>query len=270
MSANVFSHGDDVDDEQPDIRGGNGNGGGISGITREAKTTVRVGISPPVRDMRKYPKVDIKHGLASSKGFTVTKVDRLSVAETAAIWERLLGVYGLSQAEDGHIVDFMDAILFQHTINGGSVLQPERCQFSIGGSDFDFKHAQAILGNDARRFYRTNADEVRAVNLKVIKEYDPHDPVKKEKYDWLVETAFSRGMQRHIELSHDSASACSSLDASQRAAIAASAVYVIGNSLNTADTLRAGTAVLSADGVDSTAGANVPHASTRNTGRVDI
>lgn len=267
--ANVFSHqGDEEELPVPSRSGGNG-GGGAPGLVREARTVVRIGTRPPERDLRKYPKMDVMRGLATSRGFSVTKVDRLSVSETAAYWERLLSIYGLSTAEDGIIIDFMDAILFQHTVNGGSILQPDRAKFTVGGSDFDFRHAHDIMGNDLRRFYRTNADEVRAVNQKVIKEYDPNNMAMKEKWDWLMEVAYKRGLQRHPDLSHDSSSACSGLDATERAAIASSSVYVIGTSLNTADTLRAGRGVLSADSVDSTAGVSVPHASAGRSGRVD-
>jgi len=243
----------------------------VAGIVREApKSAPRIGTHPPARDLRKYPPMDIKRGLSTAKGFTVTKVDRMSVGEAKQTWGRLLAVYGLSTVEDGYIIDFMDAIFFQHTINGGSVLQPDRAKFSIGGNDFDFKSAHEILGNDLRRFYRTHADEVRVVNQKVLMEYDPNDMVKKEKYDWLMEVAYKRGLQRHPDLSHDSSTACTGLDATQRAAIAASSTYVIGNSFNTADTLQAGRAVASADNVDSTAGVNVPHATTHRAGRVDL
>lgn len=268
--SNTFSHREEEEEMPAPGRSGSGDNGGVAGFTREAKTHVRIGTRPPERDLRKYPRMDVKRGLATSAGFTVTKVDRLSVAETAQFWERLLDVYGLRAAEDGHIIDFMDAVLFQHTINGGSVLQPDRAKFTIGGSDFDFKHAHDVMGNDLRRFYRCNADEVRAVNAKVVREYNPNDPVKKEKWDWLQEVAYKRGLQRHPDLSHDSSSACTGLDATERAAVAASSVYVIGNSLNTADTLHAGRAVLSADNVDSTAGVNVPHASAARAGRVDV
>jgi len=273
MSANVFSHGTDDVEEQEEIpaqqRSG-GNGGGVSGIVREAKSVVRIGTRPPPRDLRKYPHMDLTRGLATSTGFTVTKVDRLSASESAQFWERMLKVYGLASAEDGHIVDFMDAILFQHTVNGGSILQPDRCKFTVGGTEFDFKHAHDIMGSDLRRFYRSNADEVRLVNLRVIQEYDPNDMIKKEKFDWLTEVAYARGLQRHADLCHDSASACTGLDATERAAIASSSVYVIGTSFNTADTLRAGRAVLSADSVDSSAGVSVPHATAPHSGRVDV
>jgi len=264
----VFSHHGE-EEEVPVVGHGRGSGNGAPGLVREVRARARIGTVPPTRDTRKYPAMDLLRGLSTSSGFSVSKVDRLSVSETRETWERLLKVYGLATAEDGHIVDFMDAILFQHTINGGSVLQPDRCKFEIGGSEFDFKHAHDVLGNDARRFFRSNADEVRAVNLRVIKEYDPNDFVKREKWDWLQEVAYKRGLQRHPDLAHDSSSACTGLDATERAAVASSSVYVIGNSMNTADTLHAGRSVISADGVDSSAGVAVPGATSTRVGRVD-
>lgn len=210
------------------------------------------GVRPPMVDKRKF-RYDVVRGRGAGLAFEVTRDDRLSAEEAC---ERLHGIhkmFGLHAENESLLQAFDSALFFCHTVNGSSVLNPGRSKFSVSGvtTDFDYAEVRKFLDTDFRRFFRAYADDVAEVNRRVIRDYDPSDPVKKEQWGWLHQVATERGMERHPEYAHDTAEACTSLSVPERVAIGKSKRMVIGATPNSADRTHP-FAVSSADKYDST------------------
>jgi len=164
----------------------------------------------------------------------VTKADRLDAVEAGNYLHRIHEAYGLANEEEARILTFDKALFFEHTINGASMLQPGRGAIEVAGVSMDIKPIKDILGVDQRRFFRTFADEVAAVNVEVLDKYDPYDHPSAEKYNQLMQVAIERGLQKYPHLAHDSSDA-GSLSMEERLAVIASKGRVIPSSVNTVD-----------------------------------
>lgn len=232
---------------------------GTTGFSRTLNTSAMTGSNPSALDQRLFGKLDVAEGFKNCTKYAVTRDDRMSADEAWRTTKRILATYDLASAEPGVIMTFLRALFAYHTFNSGSTLQPGRGQIHCAGSVFDYYHIIQLLGNDMRRYFRAYADEIKNENLRILRNYDPRDPVSKEHRDWLEQVAVDRGLQRFMHLAHDSSDACSNLSITERAAIASSKRAVLSSGINTADSVRAMTATLSADKYDSTAGVSVPH-----------
>lgn len=216
------------------------------------KPAVLIGAKRARYDPRKYSHLPSEgEGEQVKFNISVTRDDRMSVGEARErldqIHARLVG--GGKSTRELKILDAFDAALwFCHTVNSASTLVPGRSTFSVPGSTIDFSYAEVlnILGVDARRFFRTYADDIAEANKRVLASYDPSDPVSVENWSWLMDVATSRGLARFPHLAHDSADACLNLNMSERVALAESKALVIGSTANTADTAHANDRVPSA------------------------
>lgn len=220
------------------------------------------------RDLGRYDKRKFKHDRYKAQSvkdrvlWHVTKDDRLEAGDAGDLLHKIHINFGIG-TEGAHVVEaFNDGLFFCHTLNSGSVLQPARSvvMLEIGrGKDglpsykeFNMMHVIATLGVDMRRFFRAYADDVRAVNRKVLDSYDPGNFESVEKQGWLMEVAFDRGLSRYPDLAHDSADKCLGLIPAERAALASSKVGVFGNIVNTADVIHSNSRLVTAG--DSSAG----------------
>jgi len=226
------------------------------GVYRKEEGGVTLkGRGPLVHDPRKF-RYDVVRGRGAARNFEVSREDRLSADQAGEMLHRLHVVFGVDR-ENPDLLDAFDrGLFFCHTVNSGSTVTPGRGDFSIPGVTQKFTYAAVrdVLGTDMRRFFRAYADEITTVNREVLKKYDPYDVVSAEKWGWLQQVAFDRGMQRHPHLSHDSADACLQLDPSERAALASSKVSVLARVQNAPDRLNANSRVSTADGYNSTIG----------------
>lgn len=212
------------------------------GITTEGrKTKVVFGYNPRLGDPRL-----IRHDrlAAREKGplhWEVTVDSQMPAREAGDTLERIHDLFHLRGAAPEVHESFLDALLFGHTLNSGSVLQPGRAKFSIGSNyhPLDFSAVTRYLGNDVRRFFRAYANETREVNKRVLfAAKDPEDIIAMEKAEWLRAAAAGRAMQRYPELTHDSADACWHLSDGERAALDASKHIVFSTTPNMADRNR--------------------------------
>lgn len=232
--------------------------GGRGVFRREEKPGVLKGRAPVGHDPRKF-RYDVTRGKGANLGFSTSRDDRMSAIEAGEMLDRIHVALGLARASEGILRAIDEAIFFSHTINGASVLGPGRAKLSVPGmtEEFSFSVVRDILGVDHRRFFRAFADDTKDVNKKVLAEYDAYDHVKAERWGWLQQVAYERGLHRYPYLAHDSADACIDLAPAERAALAASLVLVVGSTNNSADRLKANNRVASADGFDSTTGTRV-------------
>lgn len=238
--SDLFNMADTTSGDPYNQKGKTGTSSGGSGITVERSETNLVGRPKPVYDSRlfRYNRVDAR---ARMKGWQVDKDDRMPVEQARQKMDDLLEAAGLTKANSEYAEAFVDALCFAHVINSGSVLQPARGEINIEGCHpFPFIKVLEILGADYRRFFRTYANEVRRVNFKILdgaKEVD--DVVAREKYQWLTQVAFERGLNRFPHLAHDSSDACWELTQEERAAIATAKYFAIDGKPNAADLPRA-------------------------------
>jgi len=263
MSADIFQSAGPVDEsgieESPfSFRGDNGKepsetSGGI--FREDTKAGKLKGRAPAKYDPRKF-KYDAVRGRAANLAFDVSKEDRMSPVEGGRMLHRIHQLMGIDRESEGILRAFDRAVFFCHTVNGASVVGPGRAVFSVPGHTEEFRWADVkkVLNVDERRFFRCYADDVTEVNREIIDEYDPYDPPKAERYGQLMQVAYARGLHRFPWLAHDSADACMIVNASERAALAASKTLVISTSNNSADRMVANNRVTSADGWDSTVG----------------
>jgi len=223
----------------------------------------RVGVDP-----RKF-RYDVVRGRGAALPFAVSRDDRMDAQEAGQMLHDLHVMCGLEAANESVLSAFDAALFFCHTVNGGSVLNPGRSRFFVRLKDgefdgtrlgdavteeFDFAKVRDKLGDAMRRFFRAYADEVTEVNKRVLRDYDPYDPVSHEQWGWLMEVAHDRGLSRYPYLAHDSADACLSLSTVERQALRTSKALVIGGTPNSADRMQPKGAVRSADGFDSSVG----------------
>lgn len=167
--------------------------------------------------------------------FGVSKVDRMDAEDAGKMTIRILSEFGIERASDERVKAFLDALLFQHTINGGSVQQPGRGVISVDGMEFDIHSVNDLLGVDMRRYYRAYADETIQVNLAVIKNYTANDPVAAEQYGWLTQVATERGLHKFPHLAHDSAEAALTLTHEERLAVQAAKRHVTASTVNSVE-----------------------------------
>lgn len=208
-------------------------------------------------DSRKF-RYDVVRGIGANVPFETTRDDRMSADEAGRMLHSIHTKYGIETETEGILTAFDRGMFFCHTVNGGSTLNPGRSSFSVPGilNPVSFGDIRDILGIDMRRFFRAFADDITAVNKRVLEDYNPHDMVSSEHWGWLVEVATARGLQRFPYLSHDSADACIFLSSPERAALSASKTMVISSSDNSADRYKANDRVKSADAYNSQVGAS--------------
>lgn len=247
------------DESAPDLfsgaanRGGGGSGGqGRRGVTRQMETPVSgFGKGPVPYDSRKF-KYDIYRAQATQASFAVTRDDRMSAEQAGDMLHNIHTKLGIDRVEEHKLRAFDDGLFLCHTLNSGSVLQPGRSKIFVDGQQFDAAEVNKFLGEDNRRFYRAFADEIKAVNRKVLKDYDPYNPVAVEHYGWIMQVALERGIHRFPHLAHDSADACVDITITERIAVANSKKLVISNSINAIDRANANSRTDSGRGYDST------------------
>lgn len=193
------------------------------------------------RDARKfvYDDTGISRGAVR---FSVTRDDRMDVSLARDTLERIRVSLGVKSGvvHDSVVASFDAALWFCHTVNGASRLNPGRSKFSAPGltAEFDYLDVLDMLGTDARRFFRTFADDIAEVNKRVLAEYDPYDYESIDRYSWLMEVAVGKGLVQYPYLAHDSADACLQLTLPERDALAKSKLLVLSNVDNVADQIQ--------------------------------
>lgn len=183
----------------------------------------------PLRDPRKFRYDIVAARTRATINFSVSKTDRLDAVAAGAMLHRIHEAVGIDREVEERILAFDKALFFEHTINGASVLQPDRGVIDIGDRLIDLSLVMAVLGNDARRFFRAYADDVAAVNREVLAEVSQGDYIAAEKRGQLLQVAFERGLEKFPYLAHDSADACLLLNNEERNALAASKRLVLTN-----------------------------------------
>lgn len=265
-TANAFNA-EDIPDAPTQSTGSRASGSFGTGFTRSAARGKKViGHNPNRLDARLFGNQDVTEGLVNSTSYETSLDDRMSAEDAWSTTKRILSAYGLERCELGEIMTFLRALLAYHTFNSGSVLQPGRGKIKCLGNTFDYLTVIQILGNDQRRFFRAYADWTREENLRILN-VDPNDPISLQHYNWLMQTARDRGLQRAPYLAHDSADACTGLTEGDYSLLAQSKRSILSNTINSADTIRSMAYVQSADKFDSTAGESVPHATGQTSGR---
>ncbi|GAB0147163.1 hypothetical protein EsHS_00007541, partial [Epichloe bromicola] len=182
-------------------------------------------IHQPMRlgyDSRKFS-YDLNVARASTYvDFGASRMDRLDPSRAKMLLDDIHSKYGVSTLSPEQMWAFDKAFFFSHTLNGASVLQPNEGVFNVGKRSYAMGLALSVLGTDARRFFRTYADEIRDVNRQILGEVDHKDYAKSDKYNQLIQVARARGMEAYPDLAHDSADACSWLTLEQSRVIARS------------------------------------------------
>lgn len=234
-----------------------------SGLTQRVEASERLGRRKPVYDRRLFHYDKMAGMAAKPVTWHVTKDDRMEAREAGEALQRVYELFGLQNALPEELEAFNKSLFFCHTINSGSILQPGRSVLVVRGESFPFATVVHMLGADLRRFFRTFADEVRAVNREVQNQYDPYDPEKRERFEWLMEVASERGLARYADLAHDSADKCSGLTHAERIALASSKVGVFSSIINAADRIDANARTIGLDGYDSTNKTTVPARAVR-------
>jgi hypothetical protein len=213
------------------------NQSGAKAITREAPTSGSTGWGKgPIRvDGRKY-RYDVARGKSVAPlPFGASKADRMDASEAGNLLHDIHVMYGIDKVEEARLVAFDNALFFEHTINGASLLQPGRGQLTVAGMQFDIQPLKTKLGVEQRRFFRAYADDIAANNKFVLDSYDVYDPESVEKCGYLHQLAAVRGLQKYPHLVHDSSDAGSSLSYDERSAIANSKRVVLESTVNQAD-----------------------------------
>lgn len=210
--------------------------GSQSGLVSTDRSTKVVGRSIPSHDTRlvPFPWAEVKDTRAH---FEVSKDDRMSPTEARDALVRLMEACGVDKSSVGIRAGFLDALLWNHTINSGSVLQPGRSTIQVAGMvPVQTLTIAQLLGNDYRRFFRAFADETRRVNNQVISDYASlDDAVSRDKYQVLIQVARSRDLMRYPDLAHDSAECCYDLTTEQGLALRLSKASVLSAAPNIAD-----------------------------------
>jgi len=197
-------------------------------LVGEEATSRGWGRGPAPVDTRKF-KYDRTRALTQAVvQFTATKADRLDADEAGDVLDRIHRRLGIDKEDESRIHAFDNALWWQHTLNGASILQPGRGALSVGGMSFDVSGMLKMIGEaQLRRFFRSYADEIAEVNREVLAGYDPYDPVAAEKHGQLMQVAVARGMHKFPEYAFDSADACVHMSIDARRAVLASKAFVI-------------------------------------------
>lgn len=193
------------------------------------------GRGPAAIDGRKFKFDLIRAKTQPALPFSVSKVDRLDADRAGELLMRIMTAFQIQHEDETRMYAFMNALFFQHTLNGGSILQPDRGVLRVDGVEFDMAVIKTILGIDSRRFYRAYADEIAEVNQRVIDECDPLDPVSMEMYGQLIQVAHERGLQKYPKNAHDSSDACIHMTLEERRAVLASKRLTLLGTVNRAD-----------------------------------
>lgn len=193
------------------------------------------GRGPVPVDGRKF-RYDVVRGRGSKPlNFSASKADRMSANDAGDMLDAIHKMYGIDRETEDRLVAFDNALFFEHSINGASLLQPGRGELRVDGMSFDIQPLKDKLGIDQRRFFRAFADEIAAVNQKVLDAYDFYDPESVEKVAFIRQIAAARGLQKYPRLIHDSSDAGTDLSYDERAAVANSKRVVLENTVNQAD-----------------------------------
>lgn len=219
-----------------------GRGGATFGLQRAVEMgPALAGKVKSRRDARKFVHDDTGISQGAVR-FSVTRDDRMDVSHARDTLERVRISLGIKRGvvHDSVVASFDAALWFCHTVNGASRLNPGRSKFSAPGltEEFDYLDVLDMLGTDARRFFRTFADDIVEVNKRVLAEYDPYDYESVDKYSWLMEVAVGKGLVQYPYLAHDSADACLRLTLPERDALARSKLLVLSNVTNVADQIQ--------------------------------
>jgi len=206
------------------------------GITKTAPSTAKGwGRGPVQPDMRKY-RYDVLRAVGSKPvSFSVSKEDRMDAVQAGEMLHRLHVELGIDKAEENRIHAFNQALFFQHTINGASVLQKGQGSLVVDGHSFDLAGILRVLGSNARRFFRAFADDIAEVNRAVLAGISSYDPESLDKYGQLMQVATERGLHKYPYLAHDSADACLTLSLEERRAVIASKRHVLMTGRNAVD-----------------------------------
>lgn len=209
------------------------------GIVRGETSSARGwGRGPIAVDTRKF-RYDVNRArMKPALPFGATKVDRMDANDAGDALEHIHEMYGVHTEDEARIAAFDDALWFEHTVNGASMLQPGRGYLKVDGVSFDIGHIKTYLGEDQRRFFRAYADDIAECNMRVLKSYDPYDPVSAEMVGQIKQVALERGLQKYPHLAHDSSDACVSISMEERSALIASKRLVLPSVVNSVDALR--------------------------------
>jgi len=212
--------------------------GGAAALNEDAAPRVQlVGVANQhVHDKRRY-RYDTVRGMSEKLPFAASMERQLSAVEAGNMLHAIHGMYGLAAENEGVLWAFDRALWFCHTLNGGSVMNAGRATFSVPGRTHEFKYFDVcqFLGNDVRRFFRAFADDIRRVNVEVLRNYDVADFERREMHAALLRVAHDRNLSRHPDLAHDSADACTGLTKEEMLSLSVSKTSVLADSVNMAD-----------------------------------
>jgi len=178
------------------------------GVVRSAPVTAAGwGRGPATVDRRKF-RYDVDRARARpALSFSVTKADRMTATEAGDMLHQVHTNLGIDKEAEERIAAFDNALWFEHTVNGASMLQPGRGELIVDGVSFDVSTVKALLGENQRRFFRAFADEIAAANRLILDSYDPYSPESVEMVGQLRQVAVERGLQKFPHLAHDSSDA---------------------------------------------------------------
>jgi len=199
------------------------------------------GRGPIKVDTRKYRYDVMRAHTLPAVSYSASKVDRLDAVDGGMVLHRIHELVGVDKLEESVILAFDKALWLEHTLNGASLLQPGRGSLRVGNTEFDISVAKGYLAEQARRFFRTFADDIAAVNREVLNAGDPWDHEAYEKAQQVMQVAIERGLQKYPHLAHDSSDACLSISVEERLAVLSSKRVVIADSVDaTSENPRAG------------------------------
>jgi len=197
-------------------------------LVGEEATSRGWGRGPVGVDTRKFKYDRTRALMQPAVQFTSTKADRLDADEAGDVLHRIHEALQIDKEDESRILAFDNALWWQHTLNGASILQPGRGSLTVGGMQFDISDCLKMIGeSQLRRFFRSYADEIAEVNRTVIAEYDPYNFVAAEKYGQLMQIAVTRGLHKFPEYAYDAADACLHMSIDARRAVLASKAFVI-------------------------------------------
>lgn len=231
----------EIGDSADTFRSAAAAGGARTGATGPKRTIASSegasgwGRGPAAVDGRKFKFDLVRAKTQAALPFSVSKVDRMDAEKAGEMLLRILATFGVDREDESRIYGLMNALFFQHTLNGGSILQPGRGVLRVDGVEFDMAVVGTVLGIEARRFYRAYADEIAEVNERVIETCDPMDPISMEMYGQLMQVAHERGLQKYPKFAHDSADACIHMSLEERRAVMASKRLTLLGTVNRAD-----------------------------------
>lgn len=195
------------------------------------------GKGPVPVDTRKFRYDRTRALMQQPVQFTATKNDRMDPDEAGDVLHDIHRRLGIDTEDESRILAFDNALWWQHTLNGASIMQPGRGVLSVDGMTFDISDCLKMISeNNLRRFFRAFADEIAAVNKQVLAGYNPYDLISAEKYGQLMQVAVARGLHKFPEYAFDAADACKDISVDARRAIMASKAFVIPR-VNTTDRL---------------------------------